>query len=70
MHFLISRNGPKNNLFHGMYAVDFYFFRYCFQVPDKEVDSVATELLRELVRFQDRQFHKDPVKVDFSTLMI
>ena len=38
-------------------------FRYCFQVPDKEVDTVASDLLRELVRFQDRQFHKDPVKV-------
>lgn len=38
------------------------FREYCFQVPDKEVDSVTTELLRELVRFQDRQFHKDPVK--------
>ncbi|KAL9985383.1 hypothetical protein ACROYT_G007779 [Oculina patagonica] len=38
------------------------FREYCFQVPDKEVDSVATDLLRELVRFQDRQFHKDPVK--------
>lgn len=38
--------------------------RYCFQVPDKEVDAVAMELLRELVRFQDRQFHKDPVKVN------
>lgn len=48
----------------------FTFFRYCFQVPNKEVDYVATELLRELVRFQDRQFHKDPVKVNFSTLMI
>ena len=33
---------------------------------DKEVDAVATELLRELVRFQDRQFHKDPVKVIFQ----
>ncbi|KAJ7394141.1 Selenocysteine insertion sequence-binding protein 2 [Desmophyllum pertusum] len=38
------------------------FREYCFQVPNKEVDNVATELLKELVRFQDRQFHKDPVK--------
>ena len=58
------------DLFHSIYSlqkgltVGFHIFRYCFQVPDKEVDTVATELLRELVRFQDRQFHKDPVKVN------
>lgn len=38
------------------------FREYCSQVQDKEVDSVASELLKELVRFQDRQFHRDPIK--------
>lgn len=28
----------------------------------KEVDACVTELLRELVRFQDRMYQKDPVK--------
>lgn len=38
------------------------FFSYCTQVLSKEVDSCVTELLKELVRFQDRQYQKDPVK--------
>ena len=29
---------------------------------------MASELLRELVRFQDRQFHKDPIKVKRNVL--
>ncbi|XP_072006884.1 selenocysteine insertion sequence-binding protein 2 isoform X3 [Engystomops pustulosus] len=38
------------------------FREYCSQVLNKEVDSCVTELLKELVRFQDRLFLKDPVK--------
>lgn len=38
------------------------FREYCSQVLSKEVDSCVTELLKELVRFQDRLYLKDPVK--------
>ena len=37
-------------------------FRYCNQILDKEIDTCCTTLLSDLVRFQDRQYHKDPVK--------
>lgn len=35
---------------------------YCSQVLSKEVDACVMELLKELVRFQDRMYQKDPVK--------
>lgn len=35
---------------------------YCSQMLSKEVDACVTELLKELVRFQDRMYQKDPVK--------
>ncbi|XP_075684965.1 selenocysteine insertion sequence-binding protein 2 isoform X2 [Rhinoderma darwinii] len=38
------------------------FREYCSQVLSKEVDGCVTELLKELVRFQDRLYLKDPVK--------
>nr|XP_033784673.1 selenocysteine insertion sequence-binding protein 2 isoform X2 [Geotrypetes seraphini] len=38
------------------------FREYCNQVLSKEVDSCVTELLKELVRFQDRLYQKDPIK--------
>lgn len=38
------------------------FREYCSQVLSKEVDTCVTELLKELVRFQDRLYLKDPVK--------
>ncbi len=38
-------------------------FRYCTQILDKDIDSCCTTLLQDLVRFQDRLYHKDPVKV-------
>lgn len=37
-------------------------FSYCSQILSKEVDACVTELLKELVRFQDRMYQKDPVK--------
>ena len=37
-------------------------FSYCSQMLSKEVDACVTDLLRELVRFQDRMYQKDPVK--------
>lgn len=38
-------------------------FRYCDNVISKELNSALLELLAELHRFQDRLYHKDPVKV-------
>ncbi|XP_068093925.1 selenocysteine insertion sequence-binding protein 2 isoform X2 [Hyperolius riggenbachi] len=38
------------------------FREYCSQVLSKEVDICVTDLLKELVRFQDRLYLKDPVK--------
>ncbi|KAL7988798.1 hypothetical protein Chor_007717 [Crotalus horridus] len=38
------------------------FRDYCTQVLSKEVDSCVTDLLKELLRFQDRLYQKDPVK--------
>lgn len=37
-------------------------FSYCSQMLSKEVDACVTDLLKELVRFQDRMYQKDPVK--------
>ncbi|KAM8960597.1 selenocysteine insertion sequence-binding protein 2 [Pelodytes ibericus] len=38
------------------------FREYCSQVLSKEVDKCVTGLLKELVRFQDRMYQKDPGK--------
>ncbi|XP_058422021.1 selenocysteine insertion sequence-binding protein 2 isoform X2 [Diceros bicornis minor] len=38
------------------------FRDYCSQILSKEVDACVTDLLKELVRFQDRMYQKDPVK--------
>ncbi|KAM5193916.1 selenocysteine insertion sequence-binding protein 2 [Mantella aurantiaca] len=38
------------------------FREYCSQVLSKEVDICVTDLLKELVRFQDRLYLKDPAK--------
>ncbi|EDV25264.1 uncharacterized protein TRIADDRAFT_24181, partial [Trichoplax adhaerens] len=36
--------------------------RYCDHVLSKEINNYIWDLLRELVRFQDRQYQKDPIK--------
>uniref|UniRef100_A0A803J9A1 SECIS binding protein 2 n=1 Tax=Xenopus tropicalis TaxID=8364 RepID=A0A803J9A1_XENTR len=38
------------------------FREYCSQVLSKDVDNCVMELLKELVRFQDRLFLKEPAK--------
>ncbi|KAK3705417.1 hypothetical protein RRG08_033996 [Elysia crispata] len=38
------------------------FREYCTQILDKEIDQCCTSLLQELVKFQDRMYHKNPVK--------
>ncbi|NWZ32078.1 SEBP2 protein, partial [Asarcornis scutulata] len=46
------------------------FRDYCSQVLSKEVDSCVTDLLRELVRFQDRMYQKDPVKAKIRRRLV
>lgn len=38
------------------------FREYCTQVLDKDIDASCTQFLQDLVRFQDRVYHKDPIK--------
>lgn len=38
------------------------FREYCTQMLSKDVDECVTMLLKELVRFQDRLYQKDPMK--------
>ncbi|XP_068033282.1 selenocysteine insertion sequence-binding protein 2 isoform X2 [Anomalospiza imberbis] len=46
------------------------FRDYCSQVLSKEVDSCVTDLLKELVRFQDRLYQKDPVKAKIKRRLV
>ncbi|NWR90155.1 SEBP2 protein, partial [Furnarius figulus] len=46
------------------------FNLYCSQVLSKEVDSCVTDLLKELVRFQDRLYQKDPVKAKIKRRLV
>ncbi|KAM6110062.1 selenocysteine insertion sequence-binding protein 2 isoform 3-T3 [Phoenicopterus ruber ruber] len=46
------------------------FRDYCSQVLSKEVDSCVTDLLKELVRFQDRLYRKDPVKAKIKRRLV
>lgn len=43
---------------------------YCSQVLSKEVDNCVTDLLKELVRFQDRLYQKDPVKAKIKRRLV
>jgi ribosomal protein L7Ae-like RNA K-turn-binding protein len=38
------------------------FREYCNQITNKEIDEVCSFLLHEIVRFQDRLYHKNPAK--------
>lgn len=57
-----KRKGNVNPCYCHITEIIGSFFSYCTQVLSKEVDSCVTDLLKELVRFQDRQYQKDPVK--------
>ncbi|KFV11701.1 Selenocysteine insertion sequence-binding protein 2, partial [Pterocles gutturalis] len=46
------------------------FRDYCSQVLSKEVNSCVTDLLKELVRFQDRLYQKDPVKAKIKRRLV
>ena len=39
-----------------------HYSRHCNHVLSKELDKFATNLLQDLVRFQDNKFAEDPVK--------
>lgn len=38
------------------------FREYCNQIINGDIDSICTSLLHEIVRFQDRLYHKNPAK--------
>ncbi|XP_060927432.1 selenocysteine insertion sequence-binding protein 2-like [Limanda limanda] len=46
------------------------FREYCSQKLSKDVDECVTTLLRELVRFQDRLYHKDPMKARMKRRLV
>ncbi|KPP72743.1 hypothetical protein Z043_108227 [Scleropages formosus] len=46
------------------------FRDYCSQVLSKEVDECVTALLKELVRFQDRLYQKDPMKARMKRRLV
>ncbi|KAG8011867.1 Selenocysteine insertion sequence-binding protein 2 [Nibea albiflora] len=43
-------------------SFEMYVCSYCSQMLSKDVDECVTSLLKELVRFQDRLYQKDPMK--------
>ena len=43
---------------------------YCSQVLSKDVDECVTTLLKELVRFQDRLYQKDPMKARMKRRLV
>nr|XP_057926229.1 selenocysteine insertion sequence-binding protein 2-like isoform X2 [Doryrhamphus excisus] len=46
------------------------FREYCSQMLSKDVDQCVTSLLRELVRFQDRLYQKDPMKARMKRRLV
>uniref|UniRef100_A0A8C8J787 Ribosomal protein eL8/eL30/eS12/Gadd45 domain-containing protein n=1 Tax=Oncorhynchus tshawytscha TaxID=74940 RepID=A0A8C8J787_ONCTS len=46
------------------------FRDYCSQVLSKDVDECVTNLLKELVRFQDRLYQKDPMKARMKRRLV
>ena len=38
------------------------FREYCNQIINRDIDAICTALLQEIVRFQDRLYHKNPIK--------
>uniref|UniRef100_W5N1D0 SECIS binding protein 2 n=1 Tax=Lepisosteus oculatus TaxID=7918 RepID=W5N1D0_LEPOC len=46
------------------------FREYCNQVLSKDVDNCVISLLKELVRFQDRLYQKDPMKARMKRRLV
>lgn len=46
------------------------FREYCSQVLSKEIDNSVIDLLKELVRFQDRLYLKDPLKAKMKRRLV
>ncbi|KAG7481596.1 hypothetical protein MATL_G00068390 [Megalops atlanticus] len=46
------------------------FRDYCSQMLSKDVDECVTTLLKELVRFQDRLYQKDPMKARMKRRLV
>ncbi|KAI4901704.1 hypothetical protein NFI96_029239 [Prochilodus magdalenae] len=46
------------------------FREYCSQMLSKDIDECVTTLLKELVRFQDRLYQKDPMKARMKRRLV
>ncbi|XP_029018647.1 selenocysteine insertion sequence-binding protein 2-like isoform X2 [Betta splendens] len=46
------------------------FRDYCSQMLSKDIDECVTDLLKELVRFQDRLYQKDPMKARMKRRLV
>lgn len=71
MHDAAALDTPASSVTPSLPKIHSRRFReYCNQVLSKEVDSCVTDLLKELVRFQDRLFQKDPVKAKVKRRLV
>ncbi|XP_061623034.1 selenocysteine insertion sequence-binding protein 2-like isoform X1 [Phyllopteryx taeniolatus] len=61
----VSINAPDQLKIHSR-----KFREYCSQMLSKDVDQCVTSLLKELVRFQDRLYQKDPMKAHMKRRMV
>ena len=56
-HLQVDLGMRPHSIMHYLYSS-----RYCTHIVSEEMDSCVETLLSELVRFQDRQFLRDPTK--------
>ncbi|XP_026787274.3 selenocysteine insertion sequence-binding protein 2 isoform X1 [Pangasianodon hypophthalmus] len=60
-----SNSNPNHPKIHSRKFRD-----YCSQMLSKDVDECVTTLLKELVRFQDRLYQKDPMKARMKRRLV
>ncbi|XP_030647423.1 selenocysteine insertion sequence-binding protein 2 isoform X2 [Chanos chanos] len=67
---IMKQNTPSNHNLNRPKIHSRKFRDYCNQVLSKDVDECVTSLLRELVRFQDRLYQKDPMKARMKRRLV
>ncbi|KAK3514674.1 hypothetical protein QTP70_021583 [Hemibagrus guttatus] len=65
-----SKNGDSNSNPNRPKIHSRKFRDYCSQMLSKDVDECVTTLLKELVRFQDRLYQKDPMKARMKRRLV
>lgn len=71
--FIINENHYQILTFEMLFGNVFFLLnasRYCSQVLSKEIDNSVIDLLKELVRFQDRLYLKDPLKAKMKRRLV